>query len=98
MPSKFLPDISAEDCAIEIKMIDPVYLGYIAWGEIYLLKEEKKQLGVDVMVELISIHPENPEAYFSLWSSCLKDKNIEHCLEVSDRLYICSTNTRSNEI
>ena len=78
MPSKFLPDISAEDCAIEIKMIDPVYLGYISWGEIYLLKEEKKQLGVDVMVELISVHPENPEAYFSLWSSCLKDKNIEH--------------------
>ena len=49
----------AKDFALLISKIDP-YIGYIAWAEIYLSQDKKKDLGVQVLEDLIKDHSNRP--------------------------------------
>lgn len=65
------------------------YLGYIAWSEkySYSIKDEIND-AKDFLWELISKNPNKPEAYFKLWAIYLKEKKIEKCIDICERLFI----------
>jgi hypothetical protein len=54
------------------------------------LHQGKKQFAIDVLEELIEFYPENPEAYFKLWS--LLNKDTDESLEVAEKMFLCCTN------
>jgi hypothetical protein len=51
------------------------------------LHQGKKQFAVDVLEELIEFYPENPEAYFKLWSLLTKDSDESQ--EVAEKMFLC---------
>lgn len=54
------------------------YMGYIAWSEIYLRDKNKKKLGNDVLLDLMSEYPKHPHAFLRKWRS---DYDTEHFLD-----------------
>jgi hypothetical protein len=49
----------AKDYAVLIKKADE-YMGYMAWAEIYLSQNEKKEVGIQVLQDLIKDNPNRP--------------------------------------
>jgi hypothetical protein len=64
------------------------YKGYLAWVLIYI--KRKKDLAMDVLEELVEFYPENPEAYFKLWSIIKRD--TDESLEIAERMFLSCTN------
>lgn len=49
----------AKDYALKIKVFDE-YMGYLAWAEIYVSMPEKRELGIQVLEDLIKDNPDRP--------------------------------------
>lgn len=49
----------AKDFALRIQKID-VYMGYLAWAEIYISQPDKRDLGIQVLEDLIKDHTDRP--------------------------------------
>jgi tetratricopeptide (TPR) repeat protein len=75
---------TVEDIAVWIKNINE-YKGYIAWAEIYFGRGDS-EFTVQTLEELIQIYPENPEAYFKLWS--LYENGSEESLEIAEKCFL----------
>lgn len=81
------PVYSPEDLASWAKEADN-YKGYLAWVLIYI--KRRKDLAMDVLEELVEFYPENPEAYFKLWSTIKRD--TDESLEIAERMFLSCTN------
>ncbi|CDW82188.1 ras-2 protein [Stylonychia lemnae] len=75
--------------ANRIKEYD-TYYGYLAWSLIYMyIKEDKEQLGIDVLKDLIDENPSRPEAYVILWNYCNQQGNqLVNSLDLAERLFL----------
>lgn len=79
---------TVEDIAVWIKSINE-YKGYIAWAEIYFGRGDS-EFTIQTLEELIQIYPENPEAYFKLWS--MYENGSEESLEIAEKCFLWVTN------
>ena len=82
----------------EIKKIDG-YLGYVSWTEIYIYTKVKTSIddAKDLLWELIAKYPNRPEAYCKLWTIYIKEKKIDKCLDICERLFLDGSEFDDNE-
>lgn len=57
----------AKDYAQMMKKADE-YMGYLGWAEIYISSKEKREVGIQVLEDLVRDNPNRPQAYLRLWS------------------------------
>lgn len=88
---------SAKDFALKIAGIEK-YLGYMAWAEIYIADPAKRQLGLEVLNELVNQEPTRPQAYLRMWSLSSLQKDKARMQELAEQLFICGTGFQSVEI
>ncbi|CDW77883.1 ras-2 protein [Stylonychia lemnae] len=79
-----------QDYALKIQKLDS-YMGYMAWAEIYISQREKRQLGIQVLLDLIKEHNERPQAYLKLWFIYNLNNNNLKALELAEKLFIYGT-------
>ena len=82
----------------EIKKIDE-YLGYISWAEIYIFTKVQSKIddAKDVLWELIAKDENRPEAYLKLCTIYLREKKIDKCLDLCERLFLDGNEFDANE-
>lgn len=91
--TKNLPEIYSS----QIMKIDG-YLGYIAWTENTIhTKGNNNEDAKDFLNELIAKEPNRPEAYCKLWTIYWKEKNLEKCIEISEKLFLEGSEFDENE-
>jgi len=86
-----------QDYGLKIQKVNK-YLGYVAWAEIYLNRKDKRELGLEVLQELIKENPEQPYAYLRLWQQYCIHTHFEGVLEISEKLFIYGTGFNSFEV
>ena len=91
--TKIKPKFAAEDLAVMIKQAND-YKGYVSWSEIYICRGKTK-FATDVIEELIDYYPDNPEAYFRLWS--LYNKFPSSTLSIAEKMFTKWYNHKSLE-
>ena len=85
---KIKPKNPPEAYSSQIMQINE-YLGYIAWTELSIYsKNNDTNDAKDFLWELINKNPNKPEAYCRLWTVYLKEKKLDKCIDISERLFI----------
>ena len=82
----------------EIKKIDE-YLGYISWAETYIYTKVQTKIddAKDVLWELIAKDENRPEAYLKLSTIYIREKKVDKCLDLCERLFLDGNEFDANE-
>jgi hypothetical protein len=64
------------------------YMGYICWAEIYLRDSKKKNLGNDVLQDLIAEYPKFPHAFLIKWRKDFDAENYLDSLGPMEELFL----------
>jgi hypothetical protein len=59
------------------------------------LPKGNKKFAVEVLEEMIQFYPQNPEAYFRLWS--ITKDNPAKQMEIANQMFLLCTNYENNE-
>lgn len=87
----------AKDYAQTLKKADE-YIGYLAWAEIYISTTEKREVGIQVLEDLVKENPNRPQAYLRLWSIYNLIGNSSKSFEIAEKLFLYGTGYSSIEI
>ncbi len=95
---KIKPKNIPEAYSSEIKKIDD-YLGYISWSETYTYSKVQSKIddAKDILWELIYKDSNRPEAYCKLWTIYIREKKIDKCLDICERLFLDGNEFDDNE-
>ena len=64
------------------------YMGYISWAEIYLRDKKKKDLGDNVLQDLINEYPKYPHAFLRKWRKDFDSGNFLDSIEPMEELFL----------
>eukprot|EP00347_Sterkiella_histriomuscorum_P002786 403366804 len=84
-----------KDYALKLKKQSDYY-GYLAWAEVYISQREKRQLGIQVLEDLIKDFSHSPQAYLRLWNIYSINQQHAKSLELAEKLYIFGTGYAEN--
>ena len=74
------------------------YVGYLAWAEVYLSTKDKREVGIQVLEDLVRDHPNRPQAYLRLWNIYNLTGNKNKSYEIAEKLFLYGTGYSSIEI
>ena len=94
---RLVPKREAEEYALRLKK-ESQYMGYIAWAEVNLSREKKREFGIRILKDVSEEYKERPHAYLRLWRIYWEEKDYSRSLEQVEKLFLYMGSIGSAEI